>query len=110
MTTHDTIGVEIITARLPVRAQVQLVEFPRVRSMAYAGVDPSIMGYGPVPASKKALDISGNWSSKFGPLTLTQSSTRGAGYVVEKYPPNECELQVFKGTVDGGVSTRWEDR
>ena len=27
----------------------------RVRSMAYAGVDPSIMGYGPVPASQKAL-------------------------------------------------------
>lgn len=26
-----------------------------VRSMAVAGVDPSIMGYGPVPASKKAL-------------------------------------------------------
>jgi acetyl-CoA acyltransferase len=27
----------------------------RVRSMATAGVDPSIMGYGPVPAVKKAL-------------------------------------------------------
>ena len=31
----------------------------RVRSMAYAGVDPSIMGYGPVPASKKALKKAG---------------------------------------------------
>jgi len=31
----------------------------KVRSMAYAGVDPSIMGYGPVPASKKALDKAG---------------------------------------------------
>ena len=27
----------------------------RIRSMAYAGVDPAIMGYGPVPASQKAL-------------------------------------------------------
>jgi acetyl-CoA acyltransferase len=27
-----------------------------VRSMATAGVDPSIMGYGPVPATRKALD------------------------------------------------------
>ena len=27
----------------------------KVRSMATAGVDPSIMGYGPVPAVKKAL-------------------------------------------------------
>jgi acetyl-CoA acyltransferase len=31
----------------------------RVRSMAYAGVDPSIMGYGPVPASLKALQKTG---------------------------------------------------
>jgi len=31
----------------------------RIRSMAYAGVDPSIMGYGPVPATKKALKKAG---------------------------------------------------
>lgn len=31
----------------------------KVKSMAYAGVDPSIMGYGPVPASKKALKKAG---------------------------------------------------
>jgi acetyl-CoA acyltransferase len=31
----------------------------KVRSMAYAGVDPSIMGYGPVPASHKALKKAG---------------------------------------------------
>jgi len=31
----------------------------KIRSMAIAGVDPSIMGYGPVPASRKALDRAG---------------------------------------------------
>lgn len=31
----------------------------RIRSMAHAGVDPSIMGYGPVPASEKALKKAG---------------------------------------------------
>ena len=31
----------------------------RVKSMAYAGVDPSIMGYGPVPASQKAMRRAG---------------------------------------------------
>ena len=31
----------------------------RVRSVAAAGVDPSIMGYGPVPAVKKALKLAG---------------------------------------------------
>ncbi len=33
-----------------------LTPMARVRAMATAGVDPSIMGYGPVPAVKKALD------------------------------------------------------
>ncbi len=28
----------------------------KIRSMATAGIDPSIMGYGPVPAAKKALE------------------------------------------------------
>ena len=32
-----------------------LTPMARVRSMAAAGCDPSIMGYGPVPATKKAL-------------------------------------------------------
>ncbi|MBF0277380.1 MAG: acetyl-CoA C-acyltransferase FadA [SAR324 cluster bacterium] len=31
----------------------------KIRSMATAGVDPSIMGYGPVPASQKALKRAG---------------------------------------------------
>ncbi|MFT4861315.1 MAG: acetyl-CoA acyltransferase [Pseudohongiellaceae bacterium] len=31
----------------------------KIRSMAYAGVDPSIMGYGPVPATQKALKKAG---------------------------------------------------
>ncbi len=31
----------------------------KIRAMAYAGVDPSIMGYGPVPASRKALGRAG---------------------------------------------------
>lgn len=31
----------------------------KVRSMAVAGVDPSIMGYGPVPSTQKALKLAG---------------------------------------------------
>jgi acetyl-CoA acyltransferase len=31
----------------------------RIRSMAVAGVDPSVMGIGPVPATHKALDRAG---------------------------------------------------
>lgn len=42
------------------RAQsLGLQPMAKIRSMATAGVDPSIMGYGPVPASQKALQRAG---------------------------------------------------
>lgn len=42
------------------KAQAQGLKIrARIKSMAYAGVDPSIMGYGPVPASRKALKKAG---------------------------------------------------
>jgi len=36
-----------------------LTPIAKVRSMAVAGCDPAIMGYGPVPATKKALKRAG---------------------------------------------------
>ena len=39
--------------------QMGLAPLARVKSMATAGCDPSIMGYGPVPAVKKALKRAG---------------------------------------------------
>ncbi|MCX4029741.1 acetyl-CoA C-acyltransferase FadA [Endozoicomonas sp. SM1973] len=42
------------------RAQaLGLTPMAKIRSMAIAGVDPAIMGYGPVPATKKALKKAG---------------------------------------------------
>ena len=38
---------------------MDLTPMARVRAMAVVGVDPSIMGYGPVPATKKALERAG---------------------------------------------------
>jgi len=38
---------------------MELKPFARIKSMAVVGVDPSIMGYGPVPATKKALERAG---------------------------------------------------
>ena len=40
-------------------AALGLTPMARVRAMAIAGVDPSIMGCGPVPASRKALERAG---------------------------------------------------
>ncbi len=39
--------------------ELGLKPMAKIRSMAVVGVDPSIMGYGPVPASKKALERAG---------------------------------------------------
>ncbi|MDX1400154.1 MAG: acetyl-CoA C-acyltransferase, partial [Oceanospirillum sp.] len=36
-----------------------LTPIAKIRSMGVAGCDPSIMGYGPVPASQKALKAAG---------------------------------------------------
>lgn len=40
-------------------SELGLTPMARVRSMAVAGCDPAIMGYGPVPASEKALKRAG---------------------------------------------------
>lgn len=39
--------------------QLGIIPLARIRSFASAGVDPSLMGIGPVPASKKALSKAG---------------------------------------------------
>jgi len=45
----------------------------RVKSMSAVGVDPSIMGYGPVPAVKKALDRAGMKLSDVNLLELNEA-------------------------------------
>ena len=45
----------------------------RVKSMAVAGCDPSIMGYGPVPASKKALKAAGLSIEDIGMVELNEA-------------------------------------
>jgi len=49
--------------------ELGLTPMATIRSMAVAGVDPSIMGYGPVPAVKKAMKIAG---IKAGDLDLVE--------------------------------------
>ncbi|WP_120513830.1 acetyl-CoA C-acyltransferase FadA [Photobacterium salinisoli] len=45
----------------------------RIKSMAVAGCDPSIMGYGPVPASKKALKRAGLTIEDIGMIELNEA-------------------------------------
>lgn len=45
----------------------------RIKSMAVAGVDPSIMGYGPVPAVKKALKKAGLTTADIDVMELNEA-------------------------------------
>lgn len=49
----------MLLMRYEVAKRFGLSPLARVKSMAVAGVDPAIMGYGPVPASQKALKRAG---------------------------------------------------
>jgi acetyl-CoA acyltransferase len=55
----------------------------RVKSMGIAGCDPSIMGYGPVPASKKALKVAGLSVEDLGVVELNEAFAAQALPVVK---------------------------
>jgi acetyl-CoA C-acetyltransferase len=70
----------------------------RVASWASAGVDPEIMGTGPIPAMKKALDKAG-W--KVGDLDLVESNEAFAAQSLSVV--RELGLDPAKTNVNGGA-------
>jgi len=69
----------------------------RVVSRAVAGVDPSIMGIGPVPASRKALDRAGLTVSDLGLVELNEAFASQSIACVR-----DLELDQSKVNVNGG--------
>src|SRR5688572_20896415 len=70
----------------------------KIISMAVAGVDPSIMGIGPVPATRKALERS---SLKIGDLHLIELNEAFASQSIACV--KELELDMEKVNVNGGA-------
>ncbi len=68
-----------------------------IKSWASCGVDPSIMGTGPIPSSKKALEIAG-WSSKDLDLIEANEAFAAQSCAVVK----ELSLPIEKVNVNGG--------
>ncbi len=68
-----------------------------IKSWASCGVDPSIMGTGPIPSSKKALEIAG-WSSKNLDLIEANEAFAAQSCAVVK----ELSLPMEKVNVNGG--------
>lgn len=75
-----------------------LKPFARIKSWATAGVDPAVMGTGPVPASKKALSIAG-W--KVSDLDLVESNEAFAAQACCVL--KELQLDPLKVNVNGGA-------
>ncbi|MDZ4374051.1 MAG: acetyl-CoA C-acyltransferase, partial [Phenylobacterium sp.] len=70
----------------------------RIASWAHAGVDPEIMGTGPIPASRKALEKAG-W--KVGDLDLIESNEAFAAQAL--CVVRELGLDAAKVNVNGGA-------
>jgi acetyl-CoA C-acetyltransferase len=69
-----------------------------IKSWASCGVDPSVMGTGPIPSSKKALKIAG-WSSKDLDLIEANEAFAAQSCAVIK----ELSLPMDKVNVNGGA-------
>jgi acetyl-CoA C-acetyltransferase len=70
----------------------------RIASWAHAGVDPEIMGTGPIPATRKALEKAG-W--KVGDLDLIESNEAFAAQSISVV--RELGLDAAKVNVNGGA-------
>jgi 3-oxoadipyl-CoA thiolase len=70
----------------------------RVVSMAVAGVDPAIMGIGPVPATKKALQRAGLKVADLGLIELNEAFASQSIACVR-----DLELDINKVNVNGGA-------
>jgi acetyl-CoA C-acetyltransferase len=70
----------------------------RIASWAHAGVEPEIMGTGPIPASRKALEKAG-W--KVADLDLIESNEAFAAQSISVM--RELGLDVAKVNVNGGA-------
>ncbi len=75
-----------------------LKPFARIKSWATVGVDPAVMGTGPIPASKKALEKAG-WSANDLDLVESNEAFAAQACCVLK----ELQLDPAKVNVNGGA-------
>ncbi len=71
----------------------------RIRAMAVAGVDPSVMGIGPVPATKKALDRAGLKLEDIDLIELNEAFAAQALAVIKLLKANPEKVNVRGGAI-----------
>ena len=75
-----------------------LIPMGKIVSWATCGVDPSVMGTGPIPASKKALEKA-NWSVEDLDLVEANEAFASQSIVVAR----ELKIPIEKVNVNGGA-------
>ena len=71
----------------------------RVVSTAVAGVDPAIMGYGPVPASRKALERAGIGVADLDLVELNEAFAEPVARVHRRARPRPGKVNVNGGAI-----------
>jgi acetyl-CoA acyltransferase len=71
----------------------------RIRAMAVAGVDPSVMGIGPVPATKKALERAGLKLDDIDLIELNEAFAAQALSVIKLLKANPEKVNVRGGAI-----------
>src|SRR5437867_7425272 len=71
----------------------------RIRSMAVAGVDPSVMGIGPVPATHKALERAGLKLADIGLIEINEAFAAQTLAVVKLLGADPNKVNVRGGAI-----------
>lgn len=88
----------LLLASEPAVAKYGLTPLAKVRSMSIAGVDPAVMGIGPVPATRKALLRAGLQAADLDLIELNEA------FAAQAIPcMRELGLDVEKVNVNGGA-------
>ena len=94
---NDSAGAVVVMSRKKAE-EYDLKPMATIRSYALAGVEPALMGTGPIPASKKALSLAG-WSVN--DLDLIEANEAFAAQALSVL--DELELDRAKVNVNGGA-------
>jgi acetyl-CoA acyltransferase len=79
--------------------QLGLKPLARIRSMAVAGVDPSVMGSGPVPATHKALERAGLKLADIDLIELNEAFAAQALAVIRLLEADPAKVNVRGGAI-----------
>ncbi len=94
---NDGAAAVVVTSRAKAH-ELGLEPLARVKSFASVGVDPAIMGIGPVPATRKALDRAGLTLNDIGLVELNEAFAAQSLAVIR-----ELELDSERVNVNGGA-------